>query len=400
MISQKNILKYINKSKYKLILLFFILLFIFFYLFKNIHFNDFLLLPIFDSFRIGTHEVEHYRGLSKVQEFENILKKKYSKVDTENKVVTHCIKKVTVHKNEISQENEETVENNCKSLTYKYHFNSEDAVKLVKDKIETSQILEKNDIPVPKFFKFTFDPKKDNIDNFERFKSQMNQNKINFPIVMKQIHGTFGIDVYTHIDNNALIKSTLQLFQDKGYSELMCEEQIEGHCYRIFVFNNKIMDVIKREAPYVIGDGVNTLRSLIDMRNKKQLEKGLFETKNVSESYIKKNGNSMDSIIPKGKNVIISTVINMHNGANISRIPISVIPKINKDIFIKTNEVLGIMTSGIDFLSKDISIPYDQNNGRILEINGTPDTEIHTIVSKQNSDGFNIYESIANNVFN
>jgi cyanophycin synthetase len=110
-------------------------------------------------------------------------------------------------------------------------------------------------------------------------------------------------------------------------------------------------------------------------------------------------GYKMDSILPKGKNLIITTVINMHNGANISRVPIDKIPKINQDIFIKTNDVLGIMTSGIDFLSKDITVPYNQNNGRILEVNGTPDTEIHTIVSSQSNDPFNIYEKVADIVF-
>jgi cyanophycin synthetase len=376
MFIKKNYIKYFKKNILKLLLLLsLILILLLLYFFKNNHF-------------------EHYRGLSKVSEFQDLLKKKYTKVDTENKVVTNCIKKTT-----INVDNKEKVEENCKSLTYKYHFNNEDAVKLVKDKIETSTLLQSHDIPVPKFFKFTFDLNKDNIDNFKNFISLMKKNKISYPIVMKQIYGTFGIDVYTHIDNDALVKSTLQLFQDKGYKELMCEEQIEGHCYRIFVFNKNIIDIIKREAPFVVGDGVNTLRSLIDMRNKKQLEKGLFETKNVSESYIKKNGYSMESIIPKDKNIIISTVINMHNGANISRIPVSSIPKENKDIFIKTNEILGIMTSGIDFLSNDIRISYETNNGKILEVNGTPDTEIHTIVSKQNNESFNIYESIAEHVF-
>ncbi len=107
----------------------------------------------------------------------------------------------------------------------------------------------------------------------------------------------------------------------------------------------------------------------------------------------------MDDILPKGRNVIISTVINMHNGADIERIPLGSIPEINRNIFIQANQVLGIKCSGIDFLSPDITKSYKENNGRILEINGTPDTEIHTIVSEQSGDNFDIYEKIAANVF-
>jgi cyanophycin synthetase len=233
----------------------------------------------------------------------------------------------------------------------------------------------------------------------DSLKELMNKNKINYPIVLKQIHGTFGIDVYTHIDNDIKARETLEKLREKGYNEIMCEEQIEGHCYRVFVFNNHIIDVIERSAPYIVGDGVNDVQSLINMRNKRQLEKGLFKTNNVSENYMKTQGYTMNSILPKGTNLMISTVINMHNGANITRIPINKLPKENIDIFLKTNKVLGITTSGIDFLSKDISVPYHKNNGKILEINGTPDTEIHTIVSTQSNDPFNIYDKISNYVF-
>lgn len=341
---------------------------------------------------------EHYKGLSKVDEFEKMLQKKYTKVDTNEKVVTQCSLNSKI--NDIGEEVERVQEENCVSKSYKLHFNTEDAVKLVKDKIETSSLLQKAGIPVPKFFKFTFTNTMDNIQSLERLKEEMSKNKIDYPIVLKQIHGTFGIDVFTHIDNDTKARETLEKLREKGYNEIMCEEQIEGHCYRIFVFNNHIIDVIERSAPFIIGDGINDIQSLINMRNKNQLEKGLFKTSNISENYIKNEGYTMSSILPKDKNLIISTVINMHNGANITRIPIDKLPKENVEIFLKTNKVLGITTSGIDFLSKDINIPYHKNNGKILEVNGTPDTEIHTIVSTQSNDTFNIYDKISDYVFN
>jgi glutathione synthase/RimK-type ligase-like ATP-grasp enzyme len=352
----------------------------------------FIIISLFYK-KINKHH-EHYKGLSKVNEFEKMLQKKYTKVDTNEKIVTQC----TLN-SKINDIGEEVQEENCVSKSYKLHFNTEDAVKLVKDKIETSSLLQKAKIPVPKFFKFTFTNNMDNIQAIEKLKEEMNKNKINYPIVLKQIYGTFGIDVFTHIDNDIKARETLEKLREKGYNELMCEEQIEGNCYRIFVFNNHIIDVIERSAPFIIGDGINNIQSLIHMRNKAQLEKGLFKTTNISESYIKDQGYNMHTILPKGKNLIISTVINMHNGANIVRIPLDKLPKQNIEIFLKTNKVLGITTSGIDFLSKDISVPYNKNNGHILEVNGTPDTEIHTIVSTQSSDPFNIYDKISDYVF-
>jgi cyanophycin synthetase len=341
-----------------------------------------LLLLLFYFYRTSSYE--HYRGLSKVPEFEDALERKYTKVDKVEKRVFYCKENVK----------------ECQSRSYRYHFNSPESVTFVKDKVATSQKLQLHQLPVPAFFKFKFEEHElDQKSALTQLKRQMKFNKISYPIVLKQIHGTFGIDVFTHIEDDESAVKILQLLKDKGYHEIMCEEQIEGDCYRIFIFNKQIIDVICRKAPYVIGDGIHSIQALIAMRNKKQLEEKLFETKNVSETYIQKMGYRLDSILPKGKKLIISTVINMHNGASISRTPISSIPKVNQDIFIKTNEVLDITTSGIDFLSKDITVPYTQNKAKILEVNGTPDTEIHNIVSEEIKDGFNIYEKISDVVF-
>ncbi len=353
----------LTKNIIFILFIFIIIIFILFILYKNYYY------------------IEHYKGLSRVPEFQELLEKKYTNVDKIKKIVTYC-KKDDLTKKEI-----------CKSLNYSYHFNDPIKKMIVVDKVKTSEMLKSNNIPVPKFFKLIFQG--DLLNNLNLLKKQMKTNNIFYPIVLKQIYGTFGIDVYTHIEND---KDALDILQKlkKKHKEIMCEELIEGDCYRIFVFNNTVIDIIKREAPYIIGDGLHCIKELIEIRNKNQLKKGLFITKNISHTYINKMGYNMDSILPKNKKLIISTVINMHNGADISRIPINKVPSENLNIFTKVNQIIGIMTSGIDYLSTDITKPY---NGKILELNGSPDTDIHNIVTKLSNDSFNIYEKIVNNVF-
>ena len=161
---------------------------------------------------------------------------------------------------------------------------------------------------------------------------------------------------------------------------------------------NALMDVIKREKPYVIGDGIHTVSELIDERNKEQEKMGLFQTKNVSNLFIIKQGFTLDTILDDKVKVYISNVINMHNGARISRIPLDTIPQKNIDMFINTNKFLKISCSGLDYLSDDITINYDINDGKVLEVNGTPDTEIHTKIDyNKNEDGF--FKRVVNNIF-
>jgi glutathione synthase/RimK-type ligase-like ATP-grasp enzyme len=84
----------------------------------------------------------------------------------------------------------------------------------------------------------------------------------------------------------------------------------------------------------------------------------------------------------------------MHNGARISRINLDKIPQKNIDLFIKVNESMEITCSGLDYLSEDITIEYDKNNSKILEVNSTPDTEIH-----RKMENFNFFERLINSIF-
>ncbi len=313
---------------------------------------------------------EHYVGLANDAFFEEVKKQDYE-IDREKKEIKKCD------------------QNGCVTKKYEKHFNTPEAVRLAKDKVGTSSILKKHSIPIPKFTKIDIRPY-----SIDVIKSRMDREGIFYPVVIKPIHGTFGIDVETDIQSDEELKKLLDKYKEK-YTELMMEEQIPGDCYRIFIFNNSIIDVIQREKPFIIGDGTKTVQQLIDERNKEQIEKGFFETKNVSELFMKKQGvEGLSSVLPKGKKVYISNVINMHNGARISRIPLEDIPDVNKELFLRVNQALDINCSGLDYLSEDITVPFTENRGTILEVNGTPDTDIHQKIENEH-----FFKDIVNNIF-
>ena len=330
-----------------LVLLFSILILIF-YLLNNL---------------LKTNITENYQGLVTDQFYDELEKIGY-KIDKENKFILY----------------------NDKLISYNKHFNSLDSIKNAKNKYVTSQILLKNNIPIPKFIKINCDDSIDNIYN------QIIKNNIKFPVVIKPVNGTFGIDVITDIGSLEDLNREINQFKGK-YKDLILEEQISGDCYRVFVFNNKVIDIINRKKPYVIGNGSSSIKELIDLRNITQKKKNLMEVNNISEVYIKKQGYMLDGIPEKGIKIYITNVINMHNGANINRIPISSVPQKNLDLFINVNKAMDINCSGLDYLSDDISIEYDKNNAKILEVNGTPDTEIH-----QKIPGFNFFEKLVKSI--
>ena len=81
----------------------------------------------------------------------------------------------------------------------------------------------------------------------------------------------------------------------------------------------------------------------------------------------------------------ITNVINMHNGASLKPVNIKNVPLKNKNLFLNAARALDIDFVGIDFISPDIYVNYDKNDGKILELNTAPDIEIHLEHMKKNS---------------
>ena len=323
-----------------------------------------------------------------------LLRKKF--IENYTGIISDNFYKEAENNNFILNKDEKTIKycvnENCETKSYNKHFNSDIAIRLAKDKFSTSSVLEKYNIPIPRFLKINLEKEStDDVINNMQIKN------ISFPIVIKPIYGTFGIDVVTDIESYDELDGYLNQYREK-YPYLLLEEQIEGDCYRIFVFNNKILDVIKREKPYITGNGKSKIRELINIRNEEQKKMKLFPTNNVGDLLLKKQGYTKDHVLENGKKIYISNVINMHNGARISRVEIDSIPEKNKKIFLKTNEALEINCSGLDYLSNDISVDYDKNNSKILEVNGTPDTEIHDLV-KFEKDNDSFFKRLVNSIF-
>ena len=66
-------------------------------------------------------------------------------------------------------------------------------------------------------------------------------------------------------------------------------------------------------------------------------------------------------------------------------------------MFIKAHKLIGLECSGIDYMSYDITKPYYENDGHIIEINDMVDTKIHVDADNGKNPNFlfdNIYNSL------
>lgn len=273
-------------------------------------------------------------------------------------------------------------------ISYHRYFNTYDSARIADDKTLSSSLLSGKNIPVPKFFGL-------NRNNYNKIEYLFKENNLTFPIVAKRVDGSFGNGIETNIPDMLSLKNISKELLSR-YKTIQIEEQGKGNCYRILVFNNQIIDVICREKPYVIGNGKNSILELIEIKNNELTKiKYNFRINNYNDRYLDSQGFKINQIPPNGVKVYITNVINYHNGANSYRIDLNKIPTCNKNLFLDTAKAMNIKCSGIDYLSDDITIPFYENSGKILELNCRPDIDIHL----ENQPKYNnFYEAILKNL--
>ncbi len=251
------------------------------------------------------------------------------------------------------------VDNDCSQNKYpNLNFNLIESNLISKNKTAVIDILKSYNIPTPNYV--TID--------------RLGYQKINprdYPIVLKPIELKEGLEereIFTDIENLfqfAVVRDELL----KKYEKIMMENQIMGKKYRIFIFQNKVMDVIEKKHPFVVTDGIHTIQELVNIRNDNLIRNGKYPTKDIHQVTLQKQGVNLHSIPPENQQIYLSNTTKHKNGSEYIHLHIKNIPHKNIDLFLKTSKVLGLECSVIDYISTDIMIPYDINKGHIIDVN-------------------------------
>jgi cyanophycin synthetase len=248
-----------------------------------------------------------------------------------------------------------------KYVSIKNGFNTVESRKLSNNKYKTKRVLIANNIPTPNYYYWN------NNISFTHNIELLKQN-LKFPIVIKPNSSSQGANIYANVSNifeaTKIMKKMLLKTND-----IIIEEQVNGISYRIFVFNDVIIASYKILYPYVIGDGVNTVKQLINKLNQKS-EK-ILDSDQIDVKYIKTQGYGLSSILPKNKKIIITKVSNGSIGSVPIYIDESEIHPDNIKMFKKINKLMNLNVNGIDYITTSLSVPY-YVYGKVLETNSIP----------------------------
>lgn len=209
---------------------------------------------------------------------------------------------------------------------------------------------------------------------------------IGYPVVIKRLDGTHGDEVFMNINSDFEVKKTLKQFRKGIKRKVLIEKQYEGSEYRIFATKNKFVAAVQRRPANVVGDGINSIKKLIALKNNDPRrgeghEKSLVKIKidETVKTFLKRQKKSLEYIPKKDEQVFLRANSNLSTGGDSVDVTSLLHPSV-KELAVKTIQAIpGLAYGGIDYMTKDITKKPTKNNYIIIEVNDSPMISMHHI---------------------
>lgn len=239
------------------------------------------------------------------------------------------------------------------------------------DKEKTRQRLLSACIPVPRGLV---------INSEEELDEAIRQ--ISFPAVIKPADGNHGRGITTHI--NSLEKARQAFHLARQFSQKVIIEQfIPGSDFRFLLVNYKVIAVARRTPPMITGTGTKSIRQLIEAVNQdpnrgEHHDKFLTKIKvdEITLSILAEHGLNLDSILSQGQSLYLKHAANLSSGGTAVDVTNLVHPH---TLFLaeRIARLMHLDICGIDVLAKSISLPLQDGNGAVIEVNSCPGLRMH-----------------------
>jgi D-alanine-D-alanine ligase-like ATP-grasp enzyme len=200
------------------------------------------------------------------------------------------------------------------------------------------------------------------------------------PVITKPNLGSRSRHTTTHISDDVEFLTAFRKARQLS-PWVMIEEELSGFVFRGTLINKKLVAVLRREPAYVIGDGVHTVRELVEIENKNPLRQGPIFHKLTLDKEAEKElahwGRSVDMIPKKDEVITLGQKTSRAVGGGITDMTDSVHPD-NKIMLEKIGEILDDPLIGVDFIMDDVSVSWkDQPRAGVIECNSAPFIDLH-----------------------
>jgi cyanophycin synthetase len=245
------------------------------------------------------------------------------------------------------------------------------AVDIAGNKKRTKELLDLSGIPVPK----------GNIcvDN-EGLKEIVDN--LGYPVVIKPLDGNHGKGAGINITNWDEAVSALAHAQTFSRRAIV-EKYIKGYDFRVLVIDNKFVAAAKRVPAHVKGNGVDTIKELIQQVNNDP-KRGNGHSNVLTKITIDKDTTellqklnyTLDTVPGVDEIVFLKSTANLSTGGCSIDVTDEVHPE-NIALAERVARIIGLDICGIDIMAETLASPLAEVGGAVIEVNAAPGFRMH-----------------------
>ena len=201
--------------------------------------------------------------------------------------------------------------------------------------------------------------------------------EIGFPVTVKPADGNQGRGVAVNLNTKEQVQAPMMQPCSES-REIMVEENVQGKDFRLLVVGGHLVAAACRIPAHVIGDGMHTVAELVAQENTDPrrgdhhaLTLSKIPLDAVSLAVLRMQGLTPESVPPEGAVVLIRRNANLSTGGTAIDVTDLVHP-LNASFAVGAAQCVGLDIAGIDIVAEDISMPLDEQGGKVIEVNAAP----------------------------
>ncbi|WP_426110005.1 cyanophycin synthetase [Massilia sp. PWRC2] len=206
--------------------------------------------------------------------------------------------------------------------------------------------------------------------------------EIGLPVVIKPKDGNQGKGVTVNITTKAQMTAGFAAaaeFRD----DILVERYLPGNDFRLLVVGGKLVAAARRDPPQVIGDGIASVRQLVDKVNldprrgnghSTSLTKIRFD--DIALASLAAQGYQADSVPPRGQRVILRNNANLSTGGAATDVTDDVHPEVAARA-VAAAHMVGLDICGVDLVCDSVLKPIEEQGGGVVEVNAAPGLRMH-----------------------
>ncbi|MFA6973241.1 MAG: hypothetical protein WC238_00685 [Parcubacteria group bacterium] len=232
---------------------------------------------------------------------------------------------------------------------------------LAKNKEITYHLWERENIPFPRSRYFR------NIPSFPQHAGDLN---LTFPVVFKKSNGKKSIGIHTNIASF----QELEKIVSASDGSFIIQEMVFGKEYRLLIYKGRLLGGLELVPPQIIGNGADTITTLIQKKNVDLQQKILINEKVINT--LEKNNLSLDTIPPDGSCILLQENSCLAEGGSSIDCTDIVHPDTLR-LAQKAAQAVNMKLAGIDLICENITTDPSQQKLSFLETNSFPSLSIH-----------------------